>query len=532
MGSGGGKTTTTTNSDPWGPQQTFLHQVFQEAQKQYWNGPGGINTGGTPISPLYQTYINEALAQGVGGLPQEGAVNASWNQLLNAPTATAPQIQNMIAAGYNPGVGDRLSGILNAGYGTNLALPGLAQASASRWADPFASAAVDLSGTANPFIVGTANYGALGMANPALGGLADTASGQYLTPDTNPYLRDTVQNALNQANATIASQFNQGGRYGSGMMAGTQARELGNIATGAYAGAYEQERQRQEAARQALGQQFLSGAGLATQGQQAAGQLMQGQTGQALNAILGAGGLMGSQQQLSQQALGQLGSFAGEDLNRRLQAEQAATQGYLQNIQNQMQSQQAGTNALLQSLGLQGQALNFAPIMQGMGSEQLQQLANAAQIQQQLLGMPEQQAWDRLANYLAMVQGSYGGTSSMRAPGAGSNLAGNIIGGGLAGLGIASMFSSRQMKRPVAPIDPAAVADGVLGLPITTWQYNDADEVHIGPYAEDFRDTFGVGDGITIKYVDMFGVLFATVQHLLMKNAELTARVEELEDGF
>lgn len=528
--SGGGTTKTTTNSDPWGPQQPYLTDVFNNARNlmQYW----GTSPTAAASSPLYQTYINEALQQGLGALPQEGQVNATWNQALQAPTVMAPQIQALISSGYDPGVAQRLSSMLSSGYGSNAALPGLAQAAGSQWASPFVQAAGGVAGTSNPYIGGTADLSALALGNPALAGLANTASGNYLTPDTNPYLHDTVQNALEQAKSTIASQFNQGGRYGSGMMAGTQARELGNIATGAYANAYEQERARQEAAKQALGQQFLSGTGLAAQGQQAAGALTQGQMGQQLQAILGAGGLAGNQQQLGQSALTALGGLSGEDLNRQLQAQQAATQSYLQNIQNQMQSQQFGTNALLQSLGLSSNALNFAPTMQGMNEQQLSDLANAAQIQQQLLTMPEQQAWDRLANYLAMIQGNYGGTSVGKAPGVGSNLAGQIMGGITTAAGLASMFSSRQLKREVAPIDAADVADGVLGLPITTWQYNGADEVHIGPYAEDFRDRFGVGDGVTIKYADMFGVLFATVQHLLVKNAELTARVEELEDAF
>ncbi len=531
--SGGGTTKTTTNQQPWSAQIPYLADVFQQAQGQFWNGPGGVNTGGVGTSPLYNTYIQQATQQALGGLPQEQQLNSTWNQLLNAPGAMTPQIQSMIGAGYDPGLGQRLSDMLQSGYGQNYAIPGLAQASASQWASPFVSAISGLSGAPNPFIGGTADWSALGMANPALSGLAETAGGGYLTPDTNPYLRDTVQNALDQAKATIAGQFNQGGRYGSGMMAGTQARELGNIATGAYSNAYEQERARQEAAKQALGGQFLQGVGLGTQGQQAAGQLLQGQLGFGLQSLLGAGGLAGQQQGLSQQALGQLGSFSGEDLNRQLQAQQATTQGYLQNIANQMQSQQAGTNALLQSLGLSGQALNFAPQLQAMNESQLQQLGNAAQLQQQLLQMPQQQAWDRLANYLAMVQGGYGGTAEGRAPGVGgSNLAGQIIGGGLTGLGLASMFSSRALKRPVAPVDAGAVADGVLGLPISTWSYHGDSALHIGPYAEDFRDRFGVGDGFTITYVDMFGVLFATVQHLLTQNAELSTRLEELENAI
>lgn len=98
--------------------------------------------------------------------------------------------------------------------------------------------------------------------------------------------------------------------------------------------------------------------------------------------------------------------------------------------------------------------------------------------------------------------------------------------GQLAGTGMkAAAMSSRDYKEHNAPASD--VLDKVAGLSVERWRYkphlvgepNPAE--HIGPYAEDFRAAFGLGDGKTINYVDAIGVLFKAVQ-------ELTAEVRAL----
>lgn len=98
--------------------------------------------------------------------------------------------------------------------------------------------------------------------------------------------------------------------------------------------------------------------------------------------------------------------------------------------------------------------------------------------------------------------------------------------GQLAGTGMkAAAMSSRDYKEHNALAGD--VLDKVAGLSVERWRYkphivgepNPAE--HIGPYAEDFRAAFGVGDGKTINYVDAIGVLFKAVQ-------ELTAEVRAL----
>ena len=77
--------------------------------------------------------------------------------------------------------------------------------------------------------------------------LGNTISGQYLSPDSNPYLKASVQDALGLAGSAFAKQF--GGAAGQNLgNSGYQealARGLGAAATNAYSNAYGQERQNQ-----------------------------------------------------------------------------------------------------------------------------------------------------------------------------------------------------------------------------------------------------------------------------------------------
>lgn len=52
MSGGGGNTNTVTKSDPWGPQQDYLRQIFAEAQKQFASpGPLYYGSGAAPVAP-------------------------------------------------------------------------------------------------------------------------------------------------------------------------------------------------------------------------------------------------------------------------------------------------------------------------------------------------------------------------------------------------------------------------------------------------------------------------------------------------
>lgn len=98
--------------------------------------------------------------------------------------------------------------------------------------------------------------------------------------------------------------------------------------------------------------------------------------------------------------------------------------------------------------------------------------------------------------------------------------------------GVWTNGSDRATKTDFAPIDSRAILRKLAGLPVTSWRYQGEPEHirHIGPMAQDFHSTFGLGeDGRYIGTLDADGVAFSAIQAL---HAELSAadhRIEELE---
>lgn len=87
--------------------------------------------------------------------------------------------------------------------------------------------------------------------------LSDTIEGKYLDPNTNPYLHNSVNDALGLAKTQFAGLYGgpAGQNVGNSGFQEQLARTLGQVATNAYSGAYGQERQNQLNAAQ-LGSQF------------------------------------------------------------------------------------------------------------------------------------------------------------------------------------------------------------------------------------------------------------------------------------
>lgn len=95
------------------------------------------------------------------------------------------------------------------------------------------------------------------------------------------------------------------------------------------------------------------------------------------------------------------------------------------------------------------------------------------------------------------------------------------VGGLLTGLGAIGFnpFSSSELKEDKAPVDDDAVLEGVSRLPVETWRYRegfglDTAKRHVGTYAEDFRETFGLGDGKTLDMIDTTGVTMSAIKAL------------------
>jgi hypothetical protein len=103
------------------------------------------------------------------------------------------------------------------------------------------------------------------------------------------------------------------------------------------------------------------------------------------------------------------------------------------------------------------------------------------------------------------------------------------------GSGSWSNVSDRNLKTAIAGIDPAHVLDGVLKMPISSWQYiaQSADVRHIGPMAQDFFAAFHLGeDDRHITDIDEGGVAFAAIQGLNEKleteNATMQKEIADL----
>ncbi len=90
--------------------------------------------------------------------------------------------------------------------------------------------------------------------------------------------------------------------------------------------------------------------------------------------------------------------------------------------------------------------------------------------------------------------------------------------GNILATGTVTGSSDRNVKENFAPVDPAAVLEKVVGLPIQSWSYVGEPTPHIGPVAQDFYEAFRVGqDDRHISMVDADGVALAAIQGLNQK---------------
>lgn len=91
--------------------------------------------------------------------------------------------------------------------------------------------------------------------------------------------------------------------------------------------------------------------------------------------------------------------------------------------------------------------------------------------------------------------------------------------------------SSRTVKENVTPVDGPSMLEAVESLSINEWSYETESDVrHVGPMAEDFADTFGLGnDDEHIASLDTAGVALAAIQGLTERLSEKDDRIDELE---
>jgi hypothetical protein len=82
------------------------------------------------------------------------------------------------------------------------------------------------------------------------------------------------------------------------------------------------------------------------------------------------------------------------------------------------------------------------------------------------------------------------------------------------------------------PLSGQEILEKLAALPISTWNYKtDPPAVrHLGPMAQDFADTFGLGDDDrSIDLIDANGVVMVAVQALFRRVVELERAVRALE---
>jgi len=103
---------------------------------------------------------------------------------------------------------------------------------------------------------GTVNRATQGneAVNAGQGMLTNTLNGQYLSPDSNPWLKQNVDSAMSQAQGKLNTQFNRPGAFNSTAHQDVMSRGLGDVASQMYGQNYTNERTNQmNAANQALG---------------------------------------------------------------------------------------------------------------------------------------------------------------------------------------------------------------------------------------------------------------------------------------
>ena len=96
----------------------------------------------------------------------------------------------------------------------------------------------------------------------------------------------------------------------------------------------------------------------------------------------------------------------------------------------------------------------------------------------------------------------------------------------------AFITSDRNLKTDLTPVSPDDVLNRVAALPIGSWRFkNDpADVRHLGPMAQDFMESFGLGaDNKTIGIGDEGGVALAAIQGLNQKLDEKVLQIQRLK---
>ena len=93
--------------------------------------------------------------------------------------------------------------------------------------------------------------------------------------------------------------------------------------------------------------------------------------------------------------------------------------------------------------------------------------------------------------------------------------------------------SDRNQKKNIKPVDTATILKWVSELPLSKWSYKSDDDsiVHMGPMAQDFYASFGLGnDDKHITPIDSSGVALAAIQELYKLVADQNEMIRDLQE--
>ncbi|KEZ78296.1 tail fiber domain-containing protein [Salinisphaera hydrothermalis] len=196
---------------------------------------------------------------------------------------------------------------------------------------------------------------------------------------------------------------------------------------------------------------------------------------------------------------------------------------------NNWQADRANQSALAGQYGnmasnAAGLTSNAANTLMGAGQEQ--RGINQAQADANYQNFLDQRNWgtNNLNTLLGAVSSvPHGQTTTSTATQGSDPSTGQKIASGIGTVAsIAGMFSSKDYKTDKQPVEGSVLAK-LASMPVDTWRYKGDSERHVGPYAEDMQEHFGVGNGKQIPIIDAIGTQYAGLK-------EAAQRIKKLED--
>lgn len=174
----------------------------------------------------YTQHLHQGMPMG------KPMTNGGGDSQPSTPSTTSQTTTREIPSWAQPAAQDLLA------RGTALSNTPYETYSGQRIADMTGNQTAGLSMIQNTAMNGSAEQ------NAARQNYTDTMSGKHLSPDSNPYLRNTVNQALNDVSGKVNSQFGGNG-YGTTAHQETLTRNLAQTANDAYGQNYANERNNQ-----------------------------------------------------------------------------------------------------------------------------------------------------------------------------------------------------------------------------------------------------------------------------------------------